>query len=65
MGILSDTSYKIGELKDKLDNLLGAMELPMPAEFHLKQMKSQIKDISEELKQMYILLEDDNPWQDD
>lgn len=59
---MTDISHEIGELKDIVDNLLGALEIPMPAEFHVKQMKSELKDISDKLKSIYIEMEDNNPW---
>lgn len=59
---MTDISHEIGELKDTVDNLLGALEIPMPAEFHVKQMKSELKDISDKLKDIYIEMEDNNPW---
>lgn len=60
---LADVSSDLGDLKDKVDNLLGALEIPMPAEFHVKQMKSELKEISDKLKCLYIEMEGNNPWE--
>lgn len=35
------------EVVDTIDNLLGAMKIPMPAEFHVKQMKHELKEVSD------------------
>lgn len=59
---LTDISNDIGELKDTVDNLLGALEIPMPAEFHVKQMKSELKSISDKLRSVYVEMEDNDPW---
>lgn len=53
---------EFAEVVDTIDNLLGALELPMPAEFHVKQMKHELKEVSEKLKQIYVEEEDENPW---
>lgn len=55
---LTDISNDIGELKDTVDNLLGALEIPMPAEFHAKQMKSELKSISYKLRSVYVEMGD-------
>ena len=57
------TSEELAEIVDTLDNLLGALEIPMPAEFHVKQMKEELKEVSSKLKQIYIEEEDENPWE--
>lgn len=64
MSVKTNEEYfeKIGELKDKVDNLLGSMELPMSADFHVKMMKSELATISNEVKNIYIGLTGDNPW---
>lgn len=62
---MTDISDRIGELKDKISNLRGAMEIPMPAEFHLKQLKSELIEIEEQLKSTYIELSDCNPWREE
>ena len=50
------------EVVDTIDNLLGAMKIPMPAEFHVKQMKHELKEVSDRLKRIYVEEEDENPW---
>ena len=50
------------EVVDTIDNLLGEMKIPMPAEFHVKQMKHELKEVSDRLKRIYVEEEDENPW---
>lgn len=38
------------------------MKIPMPAEFHVKQMKHKLKEVSDRLKRIYVEEEDENPW---
>lgn len=58
----TDISNEIGELKDTVDNLRGALEIPMPPQFHVTQMKNQLEEISEKLKSIYIEMTDENHW---
>ena len=53
---------EFAEVIEKVDNLLGAMEIPMPAEFHVNQMKRELREVSDKLKQIYVEEEDENPW---
>ncbi|MDC2179191.1 hypothetical protein [Bacteroides thetaiotaomicron] len=55
-------SEEFGETIDTIDNLLGALEIPMPSEFHVKQMKHELKEISEKLKRIFVEEEGENPW---
>lgn len=55
---------QIGKLADKADNFLAATNLPMPPEFHLKQLKVGLKEISDALKLIYQDVTGINPWED-
>ncbi|MEL5894263.1 hypothetical protein AAE250_12250 [Bacteroides sp. GD17] len=55
---------EFAEVIEKVDNLLGAMEIPMPAEFHVNQMKRELREVSDKLKQIYVEEEDENPWEE-
>lgn len=55
---------EFGEVIDRIDNLLGALELPMQAEFHVNQMKHELSEISEKLKQIYVEEEGEDPWEE-
>ncbi len=54
-------SEEFGEVIDRIDNLIETLELPMPAEFHVNQMKHELSEISEKLKQIYVEEEGENP----
>jgi len=53
---------EFGEVINTVDNLLGSLEIPMPAEFHVEQMKRELKEVSDKLKRIYVEEEDENPW---
>lgn len=43
----------------KIDNLRGALEIPMPAGFHVNQMKRELEEVSDKLKRIYVEEEDE------
>jgi hypothetical protein len=51
---------KLGMAADELDNLLGAMALPMPAQFHLDQIKRALPGIRDTM--VYVAQVGDDPW---
>lgn len=55
---------EFAEVIEKVDNLLAAMEIPMPAEFHVNQMMRELREVSDKLKQIYVEEEDENPWEE-
>jgi len=57
-------SEDFGEAIDKIDNLRAALDIPMPNEFHVKQMKRELEELSTELKKIYTEEEGKNPWEE-
>lgn len=53
----------IGRQADRLDNLVAGLDMPMPAKFHLDQLKEILPDISSEIKKEFIELTGENPWE--
>lgn len=53
---------ELAEVIDTIDNLLGALEIPMSADFHVKQIKYELKEVSDKLKRIYVEEEDEDPW---
>lgn len=40
---------EFAEVIEKIDNLRGALEIPMPAGFHVNQMKRELEEVSDKL----------------
>ena len=59
----AEPTEQLGLLIDKLDNLAHALLLPMPAEFHVKQMKSALPECVAEFKRLYAEITGENPWE--
>lgn len=53
---------RVAEVAETLDNLLGALQLPMPPAFHVEQMKAQLPDLREKLRAVYVAETGENPW---
>jgi hypothetical protein len=56
-------SETIAEMIDRLENLNGALQLPLRAEMHVTQIKAALPEIIAKLKEAYIYEFDDNPWE--
>lgn len=54
---------QLGRLADQLDNLIGAMDLPMPATFHVGQLKQTLPEIAAAIKQLVVDVSGENPWE--
>lgn len=53
---------EFAEVIDSIDNLLCALDIPMNAEFHVNQMKHELKQVSDKLKDIYYEEEGESPW---
>lgn len=53
---------KFGAEIDRLENLHGALQLGMPAEFHVRQLREALPDVARRLKEAYVELLGENPW---
>jgi len=53
---------KIAEVIDRLDNLIAAMSLNMPAETHLAALRGLLPEIRDELKAAYLAAGGEDVW---
>lgn len=58
---MADTE-KLGQAIDRIENILYASQIPMPAEFHLNQIQEILPEIITELKEGFIEVTGENPW---
>jgi hypothetical protein len=56
-------SEQIAEMIDRLENLNGALQLPLRAEMHVQQLKLALPGVIAKLKEAYIFEFNDNPWE--
>lgn len=55
---------EIGLEADNVDNILHATNLPLPAEFHVEQMKDALARLRDRLRSLHIEASRNNPWKD-
>lgn len=53
---------RLGTAADTVSNLLGALQLPLPAGMHVEQMKVQLAALQTELRAIYTAETGDDPW---
>ena len=53
---------KLGELKDRIDNLIAGLNIPMGDSFHLGQLKRILPELSKDVKDIYIEEVGDDIW---
>ena len=57
--VLEDLGQKI----DQLDSLAHGLFIPMKAETHVECIKSILPDTVTELKEIYVRISGENPWE--
>jgi hypothetical protein len=62
--ITDDQLEELGQIADEIDNLTGAMELGMPAAFHVEQLKKLLPEVSAKIKALVVAIGSDDPWSD-
>lgn len=55
---------KIGRLADTADNYLATLELPMTDAMKLDSLRTGMREISKTLKEIYVSMVGENPWQE-
>lgn len=60
---MEDAMEILGQAIDKVDNLAHGLQLPMPGDFHVKQLKSLLPDAVRELKRGFVAVTGENPWE--
>lgn len=54
---------QIGEVADTIDNLLGALSLPLPPQTHVTQLKAALPQLRDKLRESYVAITGENPWE--
>jgi hypothetical protein len=53
---------QVGQLADRIDNLLGAMQLPLPPAMHVQQLRVALPQIRDVLRLIYTAETGEDPW---
>jgi len=60
---MNENYEKLGTLIDDIESLSFALQLNMPAEFHVQQMKEALPEKVQKLKDVYVKIIGENPWE--
>ncbi|MCY1283152.1 hypothetical protein D9M68_568460 [compost metagenome] len=60
---MTDALDAIAEEIDRLDNLVAALDLPMPANLHVQALRAGLPEVVENLKGAYIAAGGENHWE--
>lgn len=55
---------KLGLLIDSIDNLAHGLNLPLPPQMHVEQMKLALTEKVSEFKEVFVEITGENPWGD-
>lgn len=61
--ISGDQLESLGKLADKVNNLHGALQLPMPPQFHVEQMQRELPELRDELRSLVREVSGEDPWE--
>lgn len=59
-----DAAERLGVQIDRLDNLVGALSLPLRDEMHVEQLRLALPEVVKEMKNHFAKLTGENPWKD-
>jgi len=59
---LDDSWASVGEQADRIDNLIAASQMALPAETHLAYLRESLTDVRAQLRAAYVLATGSNPW---
>ena len=54
----------LGAMADQADSYLALVDAPMPKSLQVDAMKAGLRELSQELKALYVELSGENPWQE-
>ena len=60
---MDEAQENLGIAIDRLDSLAHGLQLPMPAEFHLRQLKTLLPEVVKDLKESFVAVTGENPWE--
>ncbi|MGN7786792.1 hypothetical protein ACTJIJ_19825 [Niabella sp. 22666] len=58
-------SEEFGRTIDRIDNLAAGLNMPLPPQMHIDQLKKILPDISADLKKVFTEIFEENPWTDE
>jgi hypothetical protein len=59
---VTDELTALGEQADRIDSLVAGLVMPLPAQFHLDQLREILPDISNRIKRFVVQTSGEDPW---
>jgi len=59
---MNEAQEQLGQLVDRLDAIGHALQIPMPAQLHVDNLKFVLPDLVIELKDVFVKVTGANPW---
>jgi hypothetical protein len=60
---MNDNYEELGMLIDDIESLSFALQLNMPAEFHVQQLKKALPEKVQKMKDVFVKITGENPWE--
>lgn len=60
---MNEKFEELGLLIDSLESLSCGLDIPMPADFHIKQLKEILPEKVKAFKKAFVELAGENPWE--
>ena len=61
---ISEGTLILGQQADTVDNLVHAMQIPgITDKIHMEALREELPDILKALRQSFVLITGDNPWE--
>jgi hypothetical protein len=60
---MTEEFEKLGQAIDRVDNLAHALRLNLPPQMHVDSLKNLLPDIVKELKESFVKVAGENPWE--
>lgn len=61
--ITGEQLESLGKLADRVNNLHGALQLPMRPQFHIRQMQSELLGLRNDLRALVREVGEEDPWE--
>lgn len=59
---MNEAQEQLGQLVDRLDAIGHALQIPMPAQMHVQNLKTVIPELVTEIKAAFVNVTGQNPW---
>lgn len=59
---MNNAQEQLGQVIDRLDAIGHALQIPMPAQMHVQNLKTVLPELVNEAKAAFVSVTGENPW---